>query len=182
MRNGIALSALSEYAHEIRETPAEGVVSYGVSVDWQTGTRARASAMPMCVGPHKVSRNFEWTIDEPRQLLGSNHAPNPQEYLLSGLGACIMVGFVVGASVMEIQLESLSVKVEGELDLAGFLGVTEGAPIPFSEIRYTIEVAGDGTPEQFEELREKAVSHSPNAMTIASSTPLKGALRIAEPA
>lgn len=178
MRNSIPVSALSEYVNEIKEFPAEGIAKYGVELNWETGTRSRVKALTMEVGPHVVSRDFEWVIDEPRQLLGTNQAPNPQEYLLSGMGACILVGFTVGASIMEIQLESLRVTVKGELNLAGFLGVDENAPIGFKTIQYLIEVSGDGTKEQFEQLAAKAVSHSPNAMTIMKGADLQGELVI----
>ena len=178
MRNSIAVSALSEYVNEITEFPAEGIAKYGVELNWETGTRSRVTALPMEIGPHVVNREFEWVIDEPRQLLGTNQAPNPQEYLLSGMGACILVGFTVGASIMEVQLESLKVTVKGELNLAGFLGVDENAPIGFKAIQYLIEVSGDGTTEQFEQLSEKAVSHSPNAMTVMKGAELKGELII----
>jgi uncharacterized OsmC-like protein len=178
MRNSISVSALSEYVNEITEFPAEGIAKYGVELNWETGTRSRVKALTMEIGPHVVSRDFEWTIDEPRQLLGTNQAPNPQEYLLSGMGACILVGFTVGASIMEVQLESLKVTVKGELNLAGFLGVDESAPIGFKTINYLIEVSGDGTAEQFEQLREKAISHSPNAMTIMKGADLQGELVI----
>lgn len=176
MKNSINIAALSEFADEISNKPIEGIAQYGVSVEWQSGVRALVSALPMVIGEYRVNRDFQWVVDEPRQLLGSNHGPNPQEYLLSGLGACIMVGFVVGASIMDIQLEKLSVKVEGELDLAGFLNVREDARIPFETINYTISVIGNGTEAQFEELREKAVKYSPNAMTIASNIKLQGQL------
>lgn len=178
MRNSIAVSALSEYVNEIKEFPAEGIAKYGVELNWETGTRSRVKALTMEVGPHKVNREFEWTIDEPRQLLGTNQAPNPQEYLLSGMGACILVGFTVGASIKEIQLESLKVTVRGELNLAGFLAVDEDAPIGFKKIEYLIEVTGDGSPEEFEELRKKAISHSPNAMTIMKGADLQGEMII----
>ena len=180
MRNNISISALSEYINEIKESPEEAIAKYGVEVNWQSGTRSIARAMPMEIGPHRVSREFEWTIDEPRQLLGTNHAPNPQEYLLSGLGACIMVGFTVGASLMEIQIESLKVSVTGQLDLAGFLGVDESASIEFQKIEYLIEVTGTGTQEQFESLKEKAVSHSPNAMSLANRVEISGRLQIGQ--
>lgn len=178
MRNSIAVSALSEYVNEIKDFPAEGIAKYGVELNWETGTRSRVKALPMEIGPHLVNREFEWVIDEPRQLLGTNQAPNPQEYLLSGMGACILVGFTVGASIMEIQLESLKVTVKGELNLAGFLGVDENAPIGFKTIQYLIEVSGDGSTEQFEELSKKTVSHSPNAMTVMKGAELQGQLVI----
>lgn len=178
MRNGISVAGVSEFVNEIKKDPAEGIAKYGVELNWQSGTRSRVNTLPMSIGPHTISRDFTWEIDEPRQLLGCNHAPNPQEYLLSGVGACIMVGFAVGASIMEIQLESLKVTLKGELNLAGFLNISPEAPIPFKEIQYTIEVAGDGTPEQFEELRRTAISQSPNAMTVMRGAEIRGELVI----
>ncbi|QEQ97391.1 OsmC family protein [Neptunomonas concharum] len=178
MRNGISVTGLSEFVNEIKSNPEEGIAKYGVQLDWQSGTRSKVTTLPMSIGPHTISRDFSWEIDEPRQLLGCNHAPNPQEYLLSGVGACILVGFAVGASVMEIQLESLKVSLKGELNLAGFLDIDPNAPIPFKEINYSIEVSGDGTPEQFEILRQTALSQSPNAMTIMKGADIKGELII----
>jgi uncharacterized OsmC-like protein len=178
MRNGIAVSALSEFVNEIKNNPAEGIAQYGVELNWQSGTRSIVTALPMSVGPHTVSRDFSWEIDEPRQLLGCNHAPNPQEYLLSGVGSCILVGFAVGASVMEIQLEMLKVTVRGELNLSGFLDIDPEVSVPFTEIQYCIEVAGDGTEEQFETLRQTALQQSPNAMTIMKGAAVEGELII----
>ncbi len=178
MRNGIAVSALSEYVNEVKNDPEQGIAKYGVELNWQSGTRSKVKALPMSVGPYKVSRDFTWEIDEPRQLLGCNHAPNPQEYLLSGVGACILVGFAVGASVMEVQLETLRVTIKGELNLSGFLDLDPNASVPFTEIKYEIEVAGDGTDEQFEMLRQTALKQSPNAMTIMKGADVNGDLKI----
>ncbi len=178
MRNGISVTGLSEFVNEIKNNPEEGIAKYGVELNWQSGTRSKVKTLPMSIGPHTISRDFTWEIDEPRQLLGCNHAPNPQEYLLSGVGACILVGFAVGASVMEIQLETLKVSLKGELNLAGFLDIDPQAPIPFKEINYCIEVAGDGTAEQFELLRQTALSQSPNAMTVMKGADIRGELII----
>ncbi|EPJ42976.1 MAG: hypothetical protein OFPII_44200 [Osedax symbiont Rs1] len=178
MRNAISVTALSEFVNEIKNDAKEGVVKYGVQLDWKSGTRSTVTTLPMSIGPHTISRDFSWEIDEPRQLLGCNHAPNPQEYLLSGVGACILVGFAVGASVLGIQLETLKVSMRGELNFAGFLDIDPSASVPFTELNYCIDVTGDGTDEQFEMLRQTALKQSPNAMTIMKSTPVKGELII----
>ncbi|WP_299949627.1 OsmC family protein [uncultured Ruegeria sp.] len=174
MRNSIPTAALSEFVNEVSGDPEEGLMSYGIEIDWESGTRARSSTKPMLVGPHKVSRSFTWKADEPRQLMGNNHGPNPQELLLSGLGSCMMVAFVAGATAEGIQLESVKIDFDGTLDLRGFMGLGTNAPVGFPEIRYTIHVTGDGTPEQFEELHNKAVKHSPNAQTIINPVALSG--------
>lgn len=174
MRNGIATAALSEFVNEVRENPEEGLMDYGITVDWESGTRSRISTKPMCVGPHKVSRSFTWKADEPRQLLGTNHGANPQELLLSGLGACMMVSFLAGASAKGIQIENLQIDFDGTLDLRGFMGIESNSTVGFPDIRYTINVAGDATQEQFEELHKTSVEHSPNAQSMINPVALKG--------
>jgi uncharacterized OsmC-like protein len=174
MKNGIPASALSEFVNEVRDQPEEANIHYGVKLDWESGTRMSAQPGTMNIGPHRVTRSFGWKVDEPRQLLGSNHGPNPQEYLLSGLGACLTVAFVAGATVRGIELDALSVEVEGDLDLHGFLGLASPNTIGFREIRYTVAVAADATGEQLESLRQTAEAHSPNAQTLAGGVALVG--------
>lgn len=204
MKNGISIAALSEFAHEVRGAPAEGRAAYGVTLDWEAGTRATARADGMRIGTHRVARSFSWTVDEPRQLLGSNHAASPQEYLLSGLGGCILVSFLAGATTRGVRLESLDVTVEGEIDLRGFLGLAgdaeaaptdrppaeaapaDGAPagppepgaVPtgFEGIRYSIRARGDAEPAVMEEIHREALLHSPNAATIRRPVALTGTL------
>lgn len=174
MRNSLPTAALSEFVNEVTVAPEEAVMCYGVGLDWESGTRSRAEAKPMRVGPHRVSRSFSWKVDEPRQLMGNNHGPNPQELLLSGLGACMMVAFVAGATAESIQLESVRIDLDATLDLRGFLGIGSNATVGFPEIRYTIHVEADATDEQLATLHRKAVAHSPNAQTILNPVALKG--------
>ena len=53
MRNSIPTAALSEFVNEVANDPEEGLMSYGIEIDWESGTRARTSTKPMLVGPHK---------------------------------------------------------------------------------------------------------------------------------
>lgn len=92
--------------------------------------------------------------------------------------AQVLVGFAVGASVLGIQLETLEIDVEGELNLAGFLGLAGAECVPLSGIRYCIRAAGNGSAEQFEELHRQSVLHSPNAMSLARGVPLSGELLV----
>lgn len=176
MRNGIPLAAVSELVDEIRREPAQGIVRYGVNLDWQNGTRTQVATLPMQFGAHRVNRSFQWLIDEPRQLGGGNHGASPQEHLLSGVGACILVGFTVGASVQGIQLESLQLAVEAELDLAGFFGLAEPAAVPLKNVRFRLRVSGDGDRTRYQNLLDQAVAHSPNAMSLARGVAISAEL------
>lgn len=181
MRNGLPTAALGEFVDEITRAPDEAQMQYGVALDWESGTRSRAEARPMRVGPHRVSRSFSWKVDEPRQLLGNNHAPSPQELLLSGVGACMMVAFVAGATAAGIQIESLRLDLDADLDLRGFLGIGSNATVGFPEIRYRIHVTADATPEDLERLHRNAVAHSPNAQTVLNPVALKGEIVASRP-
>lgn len=176
MRNGINAAGLSEMAHELRTHPDSGQAHYGVQVQWLSGTRAQVHTLPMVLGDQTLARDFHWTVDEPRQIGGSNHAPSPQEYLLSGFGACMMVAFLVGATVMQVQLERLEIEVRAHLDLRGFLDV--GGEVPLQHIHYVVRVAGDATSEQWEHLRASAQAHSPNAMSLARGVPVDGRVEV----
>ena len=176
MRNNIPTAALSEFVNEVAAMPEEALMDYGIELNWESGTRSRIDTKPMKVGTHQVSRSFSWKADEPRQLMGNNHGPNPQELLLSGLGSCMMVSFVAGATAAGIPLESVKIDLDATLDLSGFMGLGTNATVGFPEIRYEIHVTGDATPEQFAALHHNSVSHSPNAQTILNPVGLNGEL------
>lgn len=178
MKNGINVSALAEMSDEIKHTPSMGIAKYGVQLQWLSGTRSQVRCLPMEVGDQRIQRDFQWAIDEPKQLGGSNHSASPQEYLLSGFGSCMMVAFLVGASVMGIQLATLEIDVKSQLDLAGFLGVNDTSKVELQGIHYLIRVSGDGTPEQFEQLRLQAQQHSPNAMSLANAVSVQGSVQV----
>lgn len=40
MRNSIPTSALSEFVNEVSDNPEEGLMTYGIKIDWESGTRA----------------------------------------------------------------------------------------------------------------------------------------------
>lgn len=177
MKNAIAVSALAELVDEVRHAPEQGQLHYAVQLDWRSGTRADLRAQPMQVGDQRVSRGFDWALDEPRQLGGSNHAPNPQEYLLGALAGCLMVAFVVAATARGVQLESLRIETRAELDLAGFLGVRADALVPLQAIAYVLHVTADADDALLEELRAQAEARSPNAQTLRRGVPLSGAVQ-----
>ncbi|WP_264214399.1 OsmC family protein [Leisingera thetidis] len=176
MLNKVDTEALAGARDAIRETPAAGIATYGVNLAWQNGVRANVSTLPMTLGGEEIPREFSWVVDEPPQLLGESAGPTPQEYLMSGVGACIMVGFVVNASVKGVKINSLDVKITGGLDLAGFLNLRDDAKVEMSGIKYEISVDADVDDTVLAEIEKAAVEFSPNAMTVARGIPLSGSV------
>lgn len=177
MLNNINIAGLSEFANEVKDFPKEGKTKYGVELNWVSGTKSIVKTKNMQLGEQKLVRNFEFVIDEPGQLLGINSYPNPQEYLLGGLAGCMAVTFIAGATLMEIGLEGLSLEIDGELDLKGFLGIENEGHVGFPELKFTFNVKGDGTAEQYDILMKKVMKHSPNYATVSSEVKLIGKVK-----
>src|SRR3954466_6912629 len=65
------------------------------------------------------------------------------DMLLEALVACAGVSMRAAAAVLEIPIKSAQVTAEGDVDLRGTLGVTEGVPVGFKEIRLRFEIETD---------------------------------------
>lgn len=176
MINGINVAGLSEFTHEVKADPQEGMIVAGTHLTWENGTKMKVSPKTMILGRHRVARDFEIDIDEPRQLLGLNTAPNPQEYLLGAMSGCMAVVYMMGASIMNLNIEKLEIEVDWNLDLRGFLGLDETVPVEVTQVKYRIKVQGNGTPEQYAALHERVKKFSPNYNTLLKPIQLEGEL------
>ena len=78
------------------------------------------------------------------------------DLLLGALAACAQVTCQMVAGAMGIETERIEVEVEGDLDLAGTLGVSRDVPVGFESIRTRFDiVAPEATEEQLDDLRRK---------------------------
>src|SRR5208282_1230012 len=62
------------------------------------------------------------------------------DLLLGALAACAQITCQMVAAAMGIPTEAINVRVEGELDLQGTLGLSKDLPVGFQDIRVTFDV------------------------------------------
>lgn len=98
------------------------------------------------------TRGFEIRMDEPKELGGNNSAMNPVEMLLASLGGCISICGAAFASKCKVDLKSLSVELEGDLDPEGFLGINPEAKKGFKQIRYKLNIESPSPQENIDHL------------------------------
>ncbi|ANK83466.1 MAG: osmotically inducible protein C [Rhizobiales bacterium NRL2] len=177
--NGIDIAALAGVAEAVAADPAEGKLGFRVTTGWCGATASETRIEGYELAGKHVPRNFTLRVDEPTELLGGDSAPNPQEYLMTALNACIMVGYVAGASMRGIRLDSVEIETTGELDLRGFLGLDPQVPAGYEVLRYTVRIKGEGTPEQFREIHENVLATSPNYFNVTRPVPVEATLEIA---
>jgi uncharacterized OsmC-like protein len=174
--NGIDVDALSDVFRDVQRDPAKGMVAFRVKTVWQGRARSETTVQSCSIGGETVARNFTVVADQPEQLLGANSAINPQELLMAALNSCLVVSYVAGAAIKGVELESIEIETEGELDLRGFYGIGRDVSPGCETIRYTVFIKGDGTEQEFREIHETAMTTAPNFFNIARPVKLEPTL------
>ena len=100
-------------------------------------------------------------VDEPPALGGADAAANPVQYALASLGSCQAITYRLWAAQLGIELDSLSVRVEGDLDLRGFFGVDDSIRPGFTAVRVEVSVTGPESSERYAELAAAVDQHCP---------------------
>ena len=96
------------------------------------------------------------------------------DLLLGALAACAQVTCQMVAESMGIEAERIEVTVEGDMDLAGTLGVSREVPIGFETIRTTFDiVAPEASEEQLEKLRKSTEQYCVVYQTLAGQPELR---------
>ncbi|GAB4325341.1 MAG: OsmC family protein [Dehalococcoidia bacterium] len=110
--------------------------------------------------------------DEPPVLLGANAGPNAVEALLHAVASCLTVGFVYNAAARGIEVRSLQFDLEGDLDLHGFLGLSDTVRPGYNGIRVTYRVDADAPREQLVELCDYVQQTSPVLDIVRNPVPV----------
>jgi len=171
--NDIDTDALKATMQAVSQNPATGLVGFQVTTHWKGGTKSETRVEGWELAGRRLAKDFTIEIDEPHELLGENTAPNPQEYLLAAVNACIMATFVAACSMQGIRLDDLQIETRGQLDLRGFLGLDKSVKPGYDELEYTIRVRGNGTQRQFETVHNWVMATSPNYWNMANAIRMK---------
>ena len=172
IRNGVSVTALTETIAAIQADPTLARFRFDAKNEWQTGGHNRSQIQEFYgCGQIDESRTeaFVLDADEPPVLLSQDRGPNPVEFILHGLIACMTTSMVYHAAARGIDIEDVSSTLEGDLDLQGFLGLREDVPKGYQAIRVDMNVKSAATEA---ELRE-CISFSPVFEMISRSLPVE---------
>jgi uncharacterized OsmC-like protein len=91
------------------------------------------------------------------------------DLLLEAVIACAGVSMRAAAAVLELPIKSAVISAEGDVDLRGTLGVTEGVPVGFKEIRLRFDIETDAPQNQLDQLLELTERYCVIFQTIQNS-------------
>ena len=81
------------------------------------------------------------------------------EYVLHALAACLTTSLVYHAAARGIHIESVESTLEGDLDLQGFLGLSDEVRRGYKEIRVHFTIETDAPVEQLKEFSKFSPVH-----------------------
>ncbi|MHC4427005.1 MAG: OsmC family protein [Planctomycetota bacterium] len=170
--NGVDVDQLFENIKAIKADPALGQFHFRARNQWSgSGALNRSSIKEFYgVGKEDDTRTepFVLSADEHPVLLGDDLAPNPVEYALHALAACLTTTMVFHAASRGIEIESVESELEGDIDLRGFLGISKDVRKGYQNIRVKFKVKSDAPPEKLAELAK----YSPVYDTISNPVPI----------
>ena len=172
--NGVNVDELLGTIASIKSAPVIGDFKFKASNKWVNGGLNRTTINNFYGTQKELThkKSFELDADEPPLLLGEDQGPNPVEYALTALASCVTTSIVYHAAAKGIKLKSVESKLEGDIDLRGFLGISKEVSPGYKEIRMNFKIDSDASAEQIKELIEFAPSLSPVFNTITRAVPV----------
>lgn len=149
-KNGVNVQALLEARQALEAAPAAAKFKWRAACEWIDGVRSRSTIEGFfgLGDEQKRSRTFTIDTDHPPQFAASDEGATPVEILLSALASCLMAGVASVAENRGIQLRSAKAKIEGDMDLAGILGIDPDVRNGFSDIRISFDIDADASREE----------------------------------
>lgn len=172
--NGVEINRLFDTIDAIKGTPGIAKFKFRVRNRWIAGGHNRTTVTDFFGAQQDHSHREDFVLDEDEHqvLLGEDNGPNPVEYLLTGLAGCLTSSLVYHAAARGIEISAVESRLEGDLDLRGFLGLSEDVPVGYERIRVYFKIDADISEAQKEELIGIAQKYSPVFNTVINPTPV----------
>ena len=106
-------------------------------------------------------------------LESQDQGPNPVEYLLTALAACVTSSIVYHAAAKGVRINSLESRVEADIDLHGFLGLSPDVRRGYQEIRMFFKIDADVDQDKLEEIIQLGPTFSPVYDSVTNGVPIK---------
>ncbi len=172
--NGVNVTDLMQTIDAVKANPTIAKFRFRLNNEWFEGGHNRSTLNEFYGAGQQHQRPISFFIhaDEPVVLLGHDLAPNPAEYLLTALAACVTSSLVYHAAARGIKIEQVESQLEGDVDVRGFLGLDPSVRNGFQNIRMTLAIHADVTDEQLEELASLGTGFSPVFDSVTNGVPV----------
>ncbi len=174
--NGVDVDYVLGVIDQIKGNADIANFQFRASNQWIDGGHNRSRVKEFygaCKEDDTRTEPFVIEADEPPILASNDKAPNPVEYVLHGLASCLTTTLAYHAAVRGIEIDAISSELEGDLDLRGFLGLSDEVRKGYHHVRVTMNVKSDAPADQLKEL----AMFSPVYDMVSNSLPVELTVR-----
>ena len=158
-RNGVDVATLFATLDAVKSQKEIAKFQFRASNTWVSGTHSRSQLSGFYGAMQEMQHKQVTTLDadHPAVLVGQDNGPTPIEFLLPAIAACLTSGLANIAAARRVDLHKVTSTVEGDIDLLGLLGLSDGTVRNgYQEIRVTFHIEGDADDETLRGLVEQS--------------------------
>jgi uncharacterized OsmC-like protein len=162
-RNGVDTATLFATLDAVKGSPEIAKFQFRASNTWLSGAHNRSVIAGFYGAGQELEHQQVTTVDadHPVVLVGEDHAPSPVEYLLHAIAACLTAGIANVAAARGVELTKVTSTVEGDIDLLGILGLSDGSVRNgYQQIRVTFHIDGDADDATLRRIVEQSRNRS----------------------
>jgi len=116
-------------------------------------------------------RNHVVEMDEPHELAATDKSATAHEQLLSAIGACLSVGFILNATINRIKIHDMEIALEAHFDtIQKWAGLCETGNPGYRSITAKLTVKADADEATLRNLWNKALEGSPVTQSVIRGT------------
>lgn len=173
--NGVNTEELMKTISAVKAQPEIGLFRFKLCNRWMTGGHNRSTVKGFYGTMQEMEHAAPFVMDagEPPVLLGQDEGANPVEYLLHALAACITTSMVYHAAARGIEIESVESRIEGDLDLRGFLGIDPTVRNGYENIRMFMKIRTAASGREWDQLIRLGPAFSPVYDSIMHGVPVE---------
>ena len=174
-RNGVDTAQLFGTLDAVKADPELARFQFRAHNTWIDGSHNRTTIRDFYAAKQEdTSRIEEFVLDagEPAILIGSDTGPNPAEYLLHALAACLTTSLVYVAAARGVRLTEVESTLVGDMDVQGALGISDDVRNGFTHIRASFRVKGDAPEPKLREIVTRAQQRSAVFDMVSNGVPV----------
>jgi len=174
-RNGVDVATLFATLDAIKDQKEIAKFQFRASNTWVSGTHSRSQFSDFYGAMQEMEHKHVTTLDadHPAVLVGQDHGPTPIEYVLHAIASCLTSGLANIAAARRVDLHKVTSTVEGDIDLLGLLGLSDGTVRNgYQQIRVTFHIEGDADDETLRGLVEQSRRRSAVYDALTNPTPI----------
>jgi uncharacterized OsmC-like protein len=173
--NGVDTATLFATLDAVKGQPEIAKFQFRARNEWVTGTHSRSTYTDFFGAGQEMEHKRATVVDSdhPAVLVGADEGPTPVEYLLHAIAACLTAGIANVAAARGVRLTRVSSTVEGDIDLLGIFGMSDGSVRNgYQQVCVTFHIEGDADEDTLRAIVEQSRRRSAVYDALVNPTPV----------